>query len=104
MKKSRLLVVGVVAAALGAVPVAYAVGASSTTLSTSDLALVAGVIQLVQRDYVHKVDASELTKDALKGMLTRLDPHSDYMDQQEFQETQSDLSGKFGGLGIEISD
>jgi carboxyl-terminal processing protease len=106
MKKSRLLVVGVVAAALGALPVAFAVGAStaSSGLSTQDLALIGGVIQLVQRDYVHPVSAGELTDDALKGMLTRLDPHSDYMNQQEFEETQSDISGKFGGLGIQISE
>jgi len=106
MRKSRLLVVGVVAAALGALPVAYAIGASnaSSGLSTQDLALIGGVIQLVQRDYVHPVSAEELTDDALKGMLTRLDPHSDYMNQQEFEETQSDISGKFGGLGIQISE
>jgi carboxyl-terminal processing protease len=106
MRKSRLLVVGVVAAALGALPVAYAIGAStaSSGLSTQDLALIGGVIQLVQRDYVHPVSAEELTDDALKGMLTRLDPHSDYMNQEEFQETQSDISGKFGGLGIQISE
>jgi carboxyl-terminal processing protease len=105
MRKSRLLVVGVVAAALGALPVAFAIGAStaSSNLSTADLALIGGVIQLVQRDYVHPVGADDLTKDALKGMLSRLDPHSDYMDEQEFQETQSDISGKFGGLGIQIS-
>jgi carboxyl-terminal processing protease len=52
---------------------------------------------------VHSVDAHALTTDALKGMLNRLDPHSDYMDEQEFKESQSDISGKFGGLGIEIS-
>jgi carboxyl-terminal processing protease len=66
--------------------------------------LIGGVIQLVQRDYVHPVSAGELTDDALKGMLTRLDPHSDYMNQEEFEETQSDISGKFGGLGIQISE
>lgn len=104
MKKSRLFVFGVVAAALGALPVAVAIGAKSSGPSTSDLALLGGVIELVQHDYVHPVGADELTKDALKGMLSRLDPHSDYMDEQEFQQTQSDMSGKFGGLGIQISE
>jgi carboxyl-terminal processing protease len=61
------------------------------------------VIQLVQRDYVHPVNSHTLTKDALKGMLSRLDPHSDYMDEREFKESQSDITGKFGGLGIQIS-
>jgi carboxyl-terminal processing protease len=58
---------------------------------------------LVQRDYVHPVDSATLTDDALKGMLNRLDPHSDYMNEQEFRETQADIAGKFGGLGIQIS-
>jgi len=100
--KKRLVIVGVVAATLVAVPLAVALGARSGP-SANDLALINGVIQLVQRDYVHSVDAHTLTTDALKGMLSRLDPHSDYMDEQEFKESQSDISGKFGGLGIEIS-
>ena len=37
-------------------------------------------------------------------MLTRLDPHSDYMDEQEFKESEADINGKFGGLGIQISE
>jgi carboxyl-terminal processing protease len=102
MRKSRL-VVGVVAAAIVALPVAYALGARRAGPSQADLALINGVIQVVERVYVHPVDAKVLTRDALKGMLTRLDPHSDYMDEQEFKESQADISGKFGGLGIEIS-
>jgi carboxyl-terminal processing protease len=107
MLKSRLLAVGAVLVALGALPFASAKTAlradQSGKLSANDLALIGGVIQLVQHDYVHPIGSSELTKDALKGMLNRLDPHSDYMDEQEFQETQADISGHFGGLGIQIS-
>jgi carboxyl-terminal processing protease len=114
MQKSRLLIVGVVAAAIGALPPstgAFAAPRNQSSpaqsdlskLSTSDLALIGGVIQLVQHDYVHPVGSATLTDDALKGMLNRLDPHSDYMNEQEFRETQADISGKFGGLGIQIS-
>ncbi len=110
MLKSRLLIVGVVAAAIGALPpLTGAVAAPRQAqsdqgkLSTSDLALIGGVIQLVQHDYVHPVGSATLTDDALKGMLNRLDPHSDYMNEQEFRETQADIAGKFGGLGIQIS-
>jgi carboxyl-terminal processing protease len=71
--------------------------------SVADLALIGGVIELVERDYVHRITPNELTTDALKGMLGRLDPHSDYMDEAEFKESQADLNGKFGGLGIQIS-
>jgi carboxyl-terminal processing protease len=60
-------------------------------------------MQDVQRDYVRPVQVDVLAKNALKGMLTRLDPHSDYFDEQEYREMQADVSGKFGGIGIEIS-
>lgn len=111
MQKSRLLIVGVVAAAIGALPpLSGAIAAPRAQaqsdqgkLSTSDLALIGGIIQLVQHDYVHPVGSATLTDDALKGMLNRLDPHSDYMNEQEFRETQADIAGKFGGLGIQIS-
>ncbi len=104
MRKSRLALVGVVAVSLTALPVAYAIGARSSGPTRGDLTLLAGIIQLVQEDYVHPVDSHVLTKDALKGMLTRLDPHSDYMDEQEFKQSQADISGKFGGLGIQITE
>jgi carboxyl-terminal processing protease len=104
MKHARLLVAGVVTVALAAIPLAVAIGARSEAPSATDLALIDGVIQLVEHDYVHPISAHELTKDALKGMLNRLDPHSDYMDEQEFKQSQSNISGRFGGLGIEISE
>ncbi|HZT24940.1 MAG TPA: S41 family peptidase [Pseudolabrys sp.] len=106
MRKSRLVVVlSVALTALIVLPIAYAVGARRAAgPSPTDLALINGVMQLVQHDYVHPVDADTLTKDALKGMLNRLDPHSDYMDEQEFKESEADIAGKFGGLGIQISE
>src|SRR5215475_8887546 len=103
MIKSRLLAAGVLASALAAVPVVIAVGSERAGPSASDLSLIVGVMNLVQKGYVHPVEADELTKDALKGMLSRLDPHSDYMDEQEFRQSQADIAGKFGGLGIQIS-
>ncbi|MBR0932040.1 S41 family peptidase [Bradyrhizobium jicamae] len=72
--------------------------------SRTDLGLLAGVMQLVQQDYVHPVGSSELTDAALKGMLSRLDPHSAYMTEPEFRESTEDISGKFGGIGLKIMD
>jgi len=104
MAKSRLVVAGTLAAGIAAVCVVAAVGVENRPgPSPSDLGLIGGVIALVQRDYVRPLASDQLTKDALKGMLTRLDPHSDYMDEAEFKESQRTLSGKFGGLGIELS-
>jgi carboxyl-terminal processing protease len=104
MTKPRLLVLAVLAAAVAAVPVLAAVGSERDEVSTSDLSFIGGVIQLIQHDYVHPIGAGELTKDALKGMLTRLDPHSDYMDEQEFKQSLGSISGKFGGLGMEVAE
>jgi carboxyl-terminal processing protease len=104
MRKPLPLAVGLLATILVAGAAGVAIGASSRAgPSLTNLALLNGVIELVQRDYVHQVGPDELTKDALKGMLSRLDPHSDYMDETEFKESQNDLSGRFGGLGIQIS-
>jgi carboxyl-terminal processing protease len=105
------LAAGILATALFAGAAGVAIGAAGGAIGASsragpsltNLALLNGVIELVQRDYVKPVGPDELTKDALKGMLSRLDPHSDYMDESEFKESQNDLSGRFGGLGIQIS-
>lgn len=104
MKKVGLITAGAVAAALVVVPLAVTVSARTSSPSPTDLALINGVIQLVEHDYVHPIAPHELTTNALKGMLSRLDPHSDYMDEAEFKESRSDIAGKFGGLGIEISE
>jgi carboxyl-terminal processing protease len=109
MVRSRVVLVSILAGiAIGATGVAIAPFATAAMQSGepagSDIALLAGVIQLVNRAYVHPIASDELTKDALKGMLTRLDPHSDYMDEQEFKRSQADMAGSFGGLGMEISE
>jgi carboxyl-terminal processing protease len=104
MKRTVTLVAGVLVAVIAASAAGIAIGASTRAgPSVANLALINGVIEIVQRDYVHQVGSDELTTDALKGMLSRLDPHSDYMDEAEFKESQSDLNGRFGGLGIQIS-
>ncbi|MGJ4939595.1 S41 family peptidase [Bradyrhizobium sp. HKCCYLS1011] len=105
MIKSRLLIAGFIAGASAiAVPLVAAVAVQESGLTGQDFAVLAGVIQLVRNDYVHPVGSDELVKDALKGMLNRLDPHSDYMDEQEFKDSQADTAGKFGGLGMQISE
>src|SRR5262245_15336511 len=102
MKKRVLLSVALLSATLS-LPIGAAIGARIGGVSPDDLGLLAGVIELVQRDFVHPVSGKQLTADALKGMLNRLDPHSDYMDEQELRELQTDMAGKFGGLGMQIS-
>ena len=58
-----------------------------------DLGLLQEVAKKVEHDYVASVSGDELTAGALKGMLNRLDPHSDYMDQDQYQQMNAhDLS------------
>jgi carboxyl-terminal processing protease len=68
-----------------------------------DLGLLQEVAKKVEHDYVAPVSGDELTADALKGMLTRLDPHSDYMDQDQYQQMNAVTRGQFGGIGIELT-
>lgn len=103
MTNARRFVVCLLAAGVVAVPLVTAI-ATQREQTTSELSLLAGVIELVHRDYVHPIGSDELTKDALKGMLNRLDPHSDYMDEQEFKQSQADIEGRFGGLGMQIAE
>ncbi len=69
----------------------------------AELALVQRVMSEVEKTYVKKVTEKELAEDALKGMLTRLDPHSDYLDERQYKEMVSVTRGRFGGIGIELT-
>ncbi|HWB48734.1 MAG TPA: S41 family peptidase [Stellaceae bacterium] len=76
---------------------------SGPPISQSDLDLIQRTMKEVEKSYVEPVKPNDLTTGALKGMLTRLDPHSDYMDEREFHDLMATTSGQFGGVGIEIS-
>ncbi len=65
--------------------------------------LFSDVLAIVDSDYVDEVKPKELIYGALKGMLSSLDPHSQFMDPDAYNELKSDTEGQFGGLGIEIS-
>ena len=70
----------------------------------TQMKLITDVIELIRKDYVDpdKVAYTNLTYGALKGMLNSLDPHSQFMDPQGYQDMKEDTEGKFGGLGIQI--
>ncbi len=57
----------------------------------------------VKADYVEGVDDRQLLEDAIRGMLSGLDPHSTYLNRDEFKELQVGTTGEFGGLGIEVT-
>jgi carboxyl-terminal processing protease len=85
------------------VPPAVA-GDGDTAVPQANMALIEQVMRRVESSYVHPVGPDQLTTDALKGMLTRLDPHSDYMSEREYREMAQAIDGEFGGIGIRISE
>src|SRR5256884_3707054 len=71
----------------------------------SQIAIFAKAVQLLRQDYVdgNKTSYHELITSAMKGMLASLDPHSQYMDPNDFRDMQDDTRSRFNGLGIEVS-
>ena len=71
----------------------------------SQIAIFAKAVQLLRQDYVdaNKTGYHELITSAMKGMLASLDPHSQYMDPNDFRDMQEDTRSRFNGLGIEVS-
>jgi carboxyl-terminal processing protease len=104
MMKLHLQTIGLIAAASAAAIFLVRASGVAAGPARPDLELIAGVMQLVQHDYVHPIASDQLTQDALKGMLGHLDPHSSYMSEREFEQSSQDLSGKFGGIGLKIED
>jgi carboxyl-terminal processing protease len=71
----------------------------------AQMELITQVMELVRKEYVdtNSVSYKDLTYGALKGMLNSLDPHSQFMEPQVYEDMKEDTEGKFGGLGIQIS-
>jgi len=65
--------------------------------------LFSEVLEKIQKEYVEDVDQAEAMDSAINGLLQSLDPYSAYMNEEIFQESQTETSGEFGGLGIEVS-
>lgn len=71
-------------------------------LPLEELRTFAEVMDRIKAAYVEPVDDKTLLENAIKGMLSNLDPHSAYLGPEDFQELQESTSGEFGGLGIEV--
>ncbi len=76
--------------------------ATRATLPVEELRTFSDVFGRIKNDYVVDVDDSELIENAIRGMLSGLDPHSAYLDAEQFSELQVGTTGQFGGLGIEV--
>ncbi|MGM0516579.1 MAG: S41 family peptidase [Pseudomonadota bacterium] len=60
------------------------------------------VLDRVRSDYVDDISESELIENSIRGMISELDPHSGYLDSEEFKNLRESTSGEFGGLGIQV--
>jgi carboxyl-terminal processing protease len=76
--------------------------ASALMLPVDDLRLFSEVFGRIKSDYVEPVEDRKLLKEAINGMLTGLDPHSAFLDQEAYRDLQVGTQGEFGGLGIEV--
>ena len=65
--------------------------------------LFSEVLEQIQNEYVDEIDQAEAMDSAINGLLQSLDPYSAYMSPKIFEETQTETSGEFGGLGIEVT-
>ena len=103
--QSLLLVLAIFNVAVG-LRVYQAVGAPVKDDSGyASIAIFARAMQLVRQDYVDekKVGYEALTHAAMRGMLSQLDPHSQFMEPQDFKGMQDDTNSRFGGLGVVVS-
>ncbi|MGO2391215.1 MULTISPECIES: S41 family peptidase [unclassified Halomonas] len=72
------------------------------TLPLEEIQTFAEVFERIKRAYVEEVDDRTLLRNAMRGMLSELDPHSAYLDEEEFQSLRESTQGEFGGIGIEV--
>jgi carboxyl-terminal processing protease len=73
------------------------------TLPYDELRTFTEVFGRIKRDYVEPVSDKQLLEDAIKGMLSGLDPHSAYLDVEQYKDLKEGTTGQFGGLGIEVT-
>jgi carboxyl-terminal processing protease len=84
------------------IPAAAISSDANAPLPLEELRTFAEIMDRIKAAYVEPVDDKTLLENAIKGMLSNLDPHSAYLDPADFAELQQSTSGEFGGLGIEV--
>ena len=103
LKIAGWISVGALAGALTTVSLQTVARGALAPLPLEELQQLAAVFGMVKSDYVEPVDEKKLITDAISGMVASLDPHSQYFDKKSFKEFREGTSGRFVGVGIEIS-
>lgn len=103
LKIAGWISVGVVAGALTTVSLQTVARGAMTPLPLEEIQQLSAVFGLIKTDYVEPVDDRKLITDAIGGMVASLDPHSQYFDKKSFKEFREGTTGRFVGVGIEIT-
>ena len=103
LKVAGLLAVGALAGALATMQLSAVARSSLAPLPLEELQQLAAVFGMIKTDYVEPVDEKKLISDAISGMVSGLDPHSQYFDKKSFKEFRESTGGKFVGIGIEMT-
>jgi carboxyl-terminal processing protease len=102
LKVVGLLAVGAIAGTLATMQLEATARSAIAPLPLDELQQLAAVFGMIKTDYVEPVDEKKLISDAISGMVSGLDPHSQYFDKKSFKEFREGTTGKFVGVGIEI--
>jgi carboxyl-terminal processing protease len=103
MKRSGLLAVAVAAVLLFSLRQDVGAATANSADTYKQLDLFGAVFEKVRAEYVDDVSDDSLIESAINGMLTSLDPHSNYLNTKNFDDMKVQTRGEFGGLGIEVS-
>jgi carboxyl-terminal processing protease len=103
LKTAGWISAGALAGVLTTVSLQTVARGSLAPLPLEELQQLAAVFSMIKTDYVEPVDEKKLITDAISGMVSSLDPHSQYFDKKSFKEFREGTSGRFVGVGIEIS-
>ncbi|MDO9165191.1 MAG: S41 family peptidase [Rhodoferax sp.] len=103
LKVAGWISVGVVAGALTTVSLQTVARGALAPLPLEELQQLAAVFGMIKTNYVEPVDEKKLITDAIAGMVAGLDPHSVYLDKKALKDFNEGTTGKFVGVGIEIS-
>jgi len=102
LRVAGLLIAGAVAGALTTMQLQAVARGSLAPLPLDQMQQLADVFGIVKSEYVEPVDEKKLFSDAIAGMVSGLDPHSQYLDRKTFKEFRESTGGKFVGIGIEM--
>ncbi|MDY0746964.1 S41 family peptidase [Paucibacter sp. R3-3] len=102
LKVAGWISLGALAGAMATMQFTATARSSLSPLPLEELQQLAAVFGMIKSDYVEPVDEKKLINDAISGMVSGLDPHSQFFDKKSFKEFREGTTGRFVGVGIEI--